>query len=146
MLNAPEFKDRLLGYKRHHRLTLADIGELAGGATAQAVAKWLKGGDISEEKLRALADNTGLPLAWWRYGQSGDTFGAPPANALIPPRFSLDELALLQMYQAMPEHVRAAWTKIGATLMEAMAPPSSANPYGKAPPGLRKRPKKNAPA
>ncbi len=46
-----------------------------------------------------------------------------------------------EMYQAMPEHLRGTWTRIGSVLLESLGPPSAGNPYGKAP-RQRGRPRK----
>ena len=125
MVEGATLKERLQWIVDHH--SRAQVVEWAG-ATEQALSKWLNGGGITDDKLRAIANGARENYFDLLHGQEWREAAAKEMG----PEFPVDPASegdTLEVYQALPPRYREMWVAIGRFLVYRYAPASKANPF-----------------
>lgn len=87
-------------------MSLADFGELAG-VSAQAADKWLKGGNVTDKNLTALAEKCGVTVQWLRYGNSPRKPGAAKETADL----TAEAIEVARAWMRLPEYKRRGYAQ-----------------------------------
>lgn len=72
------------------RMSLADFGQI-GGASAQAADKWLKGGNVTDQRLAKIAKHFNVSVQWLRYGDAASK--GDPSGAALEIALAFDKLS-----------------------------------------------------
>lgn len=87
-------------------MSLADFGDLAG-VSAQAADKWLKGGNVTDKNLAALADKCGVTVQWLRYGNAIRKPGSPKDSGDL----TNEAVEVARAWMRLPEYKRRGYAQ-----------------------------------
>lgn len=141
LLNMAAFKDRLEVAAREKGVSRSQLAKEVG-MTRSNMTHWFGGRakDPGGDALTRAAEFLGVNALWLSTGK-GPKRPANGEQAVKPLKVKpdSDHARILMMYDTMPEHLQAIARRQWRDLIEAAAPPSDGNPFGK---GKRKPPKK----
>jgi transcriptional regulator with XRE-family HTH domain len=149
LLNMPTlFKDRLEEALREKGCTKAELAR-AIGLTRANMTHWFNGRAIKPGAVpvNRAAEFLGVSSLWLSDDKGPKRPGSQKEGAKVQEEEPDEDYeAFRNMYQDMPENLRALWRRQGRDLMEAAGPPGKTNPFGKGKKGpsepAAKKPKK----
>ena len=94
----------------------------------QSFSKWMRGGGMTDDRLRRLAKNSGENYLDLRFGQEWREAAAQEMG----PDFPVDPVSerdTIDVFESLPPRYRELWVSIGKFLVYRYAPLSPRNPF-----------------